>query len=595
MITQLEFGPLEETGLMKFDFLGLRTLTILANATELVNKRHNLNMTLEDIPDDDEKTFKLFASGETMGVFQFESPPMRRYLQELQPTTQEDLCFMAAAYRPGPMQYIPDYIDIKHGRKEAKYLIPELKPIVETTNGFAIYQEQVIKIAVDLAGYSMGGADLLRRAMGKKKMKVMKEEEPKFKEGIKRLGYDQTIADQMWEYMLPFADYGFNKAHAAAYAVLAYKCAYYKAHYPLEFMAALMHSDLENTERITIDIQEAKHLGFQVLAPDINSSGVYFEAAGEDTIIFGLGAVKNVGTHMCEAIVEAREKKGQFHNLDDLIQKVGTENVSKKALECLIKVGALDAFGPRNALLAILPSVFDKIAKQQKMSAVGQVGMFGLNGPKTGQMIAAATPLPRMPELEDRQLIQWEKELIGIFLSRHPLDRFYWAGLLSDFTNADRIKNQKDGTKVKFLASINEIKVIRTKANNEKMAFLNLDLGSTTIEAVLFPSTYATLEESLSEAVPLVISGTVSLRNEEPSILINNISPAEKLRPPQRITIDICNVHNEADLQRIRNCFSEGGELEVEILYGEKFRPKRITRNSSLDSRCLDVLQKYKV
>lgn len=595
MITQLEFGPLEETGLMKFDFLGLRTLTILGNAVRLVNERHNMSMTLEDIPDDDKKTFDLFATGETMGVFQFESPPMRRYLQELQPTTQEDICFMAAAYRPGPMQYIPDYISIKHGRKEAEYIIPEIKPIVETTNGFAIYQEQVIKIAVELAGYSMGHADLLRRAMGKKKMKVMKKEEPIFKEGIKKLGYGQDIADQIWEYLLPFADYGFNKAHAAAYAVLAYKCAYFKAHYPLEFMTALMHSDLENTERITIDIQEAKHLGFQVLAPDVNSSGVFFEASGDDTIIFGLGAVKNVGTHMCEAIVKAREEKGKFHNLNDLIQKVGTDNISKKALECLIKVGATDSFGPRNSLLAILPSVFDQIAKQQKMSAVGQVGMFGLTGAITGasEIIVPATPLPRMPELEDRQLIQWEKELIGIFLSRHPLDKYQWASLLSDFTAPERVAAQKDGNRVKVLASINEIKVIRTKASNEKMAFLNLDLGVTTIEAVLFPSSYATLEESLDEAVPLIVSGSVSHRNDEPSILINNISSADRLRPPEKITIDICSVRNEIELERIRKCFTEEGELTVEIKYGEKFSPKRITRKSGLTPDCLQVLQKY--
>jgi DNA polymerase-3 subunit alpha len=594
VITQLEFPWLEEIGLMKFDFLGLRTLTIISNAIKNIKASKGVDIDYYKIPDHDPATFELFTRGETTGVFQFESPPMRKYLHELRPENQEDLCFMVAAYRPGPMKYIPDYIARKHGLQEVEYLTPDLAPIIGYTFGFAIYQEQVIRIAVDLAGYSMGQADILRRAMGKKKLDVMKKEEAKFKEGILAKGMTEEVATGLWEYLLPFADYGFNKAHAAGYAVLAYKCAYLKAHYPLEFMAALMYSDLSDTDRIVIDMEEATRMGYEILPPDVSKSDIHFTVEGEKGIRFGLGAIKNVGEKVCAEIVKVRQEFGEFTSLDDFLTKMVPRKINKKAIECLIMSGAMDRFGSRNQLLTIMPSVLDKAAKSGAMAELGQTDMFG-NAISPTDIVVFATPLPQVEPESTSQKVMWEKEYLGIFLSTHPLDEYFWMGLKKGYTTVNQLAKVADGTSVKMASIMSSIRRITTKKDGRPMAFARIEDLTGSVDAVIFPNTFKESEANLLEAVPFIIHGKTNTRDGVLSIMVDKIEPVKTLRVPRAIKINICGIGDEAELAAIKGCLDPVGDLEVTILYGNKFNPNTLIRKTNLTKKCIKILGKYVV
>ncbi len=592
-VTQLEGPWLEELGLMKFDFLGLRTLTIIQKAIEIINKKHNADIDFYTIPNDDKKTFELFSRGETIGVFQFESPPMQQYLKELKPETQEDICFLAAAYRPGAMAYISDYIKRKHGEQETQFLVPEMEAIVGKTYGFAIYQEQIIMIAVNIAGYSMGGADLLRRAMGKKKIEVMQKEEVKFKDGIKAKGFSEEVGKKLWEYLLPFADYGFNKAHAAGYAVLAYKCAYLKAHYPLEFMTALMHSDLEDLERVTIDIQESKRMGYDVLAPNVNKSDIYFSTEGNNGIRFGLGAIKNVGVKVCEKIVEEREANGPFKHMDDLVFRVGTTNINKRSLESLIKSGAMDEFGDRNAMLQIMPEVLAKANVKKKVKDEAQEDLFGAFADADVKPSAKKTEFQDCLEASDTEKMKWEKELLGLFISTHPLQNFEWLKLFKEYETLNHVDAIRPGFPVKFVATIISNKIVYTKKDNNKMAILTLEDLTGKSDAVLFPKSYEKLNHFILDTSPLIIRGLVNEREDRRSIIINEIEHAKTLNAPSKITIDITGVSDQAELASLKECFFEDGNVEVTILYGDKSKPKKLVRKTTLNQSTIDCLRKW--
>jgi DNA polymerase-3 subunit alpha len=491
---------------------------------------------------------------------------------------------MAAAYRPGPMKYIPDYILCKHGQKDPEFLVPELEEIVGYTYGFAIYQEQVIKIAVDLGGYSMGGADILRRAMGKKKMDVMKKEEPIFKKGITDKGYSEEIADRLWEYLLPFADYGFNKAHAAGYAVLAYKCAYLKAHYPLEFVTALMHADLENADRIVVDIIEAKRLGFSVLKPDINVSDVYFKPEGESGIRFGLGAIKNVGVKVCQLIIDERIANGKYKHLDDLVNRVGLKNINKRTAEALIKSGALDEFGHRNELLTILPQVFEKASKAQKAESLGQADLFSLMSDLEGNKVEVQqTPFPKVEEVSDKQILTWEKELMGMYISHHPLQSFVWANLNQSFKRTNEVEELSSGKKVSMLGMFSQIKIVKTKAKAERMAVLAIEDLNGTCNAVIFPRQFKKMEELglVEESRPYIITGTVNIKDGQHSVIINEIEPANSVQPPRNFSIDLREVTDTTELTNIKKYLVDKNKEDfskVSIVYGSKKNPKTLIR-----------------
>lgn len=593
IITQYEGPWLEELGLMKFDFLGLRTLTIIYNTLGNIRKSKGININFYDIPDSDRSTYELFTRGDTTGVFQFESPPMRQYLKELKPETQEDLCFMVAAYRPGPMKYIPSYIKRKHGDEETEFLCEEIKPIVKNTFGYAIYQEQVIRIAVDLAGYSMGSADNLRRAMGKKKIDVMQKEEPKFKEGVMKNGMSADVANKLWEYLLPFADYGFNKAHAAGYAVLAYKCAYLKAHFPLEFMTALFHSDLNDSDRIIIDINEAKEIGYNVLQPSINYSQVDFYPENNSSIRFGLGAIKNVGIKICELIVKEREENGIYKHFDDFIERIGSENINKKAMESLIKAGALDEFGDRKALLLIMPEVFEKHNARKKETNSIQESLFVFDSDSTGK-VNKTIIREDLETATDTEKMGWEKDLLGVFITTHPLNKFDWIKLRKDFVYMKDIESIEKDKNVKFLGIISNIKFTYTKKDNSKMAILSLEDLTGKIEAVVFPKTYEKFKQFINESKPLIISGLVNQRDEKKSVIINELEHANTLFKPKKLTIDLIGIQDENVMKELKNCFDENGEFELSIKYGTKKTPKELNKKINItNTNSINLVSKY--
>ncbi len=592
IVTQFEGPWLEELGLMKFDFLGLRTLSIIDYAIKLINEKNNLNVNFYTIPNDDKATYDQFTRGETIGVFQFESPPMQQYLRELRPETQEDICFLAAAYRPGPMKYIPDYIARKHGKQDTVYLTPEMESIVGKTYGFAIYQEQVLRIAVDLAGYSMGAADVLRRAMGKKKIDVMKKEEVIFKEGIVKRGMSEKIAEGLWEYLLPFADYGFNKAHAAGYAVLAYKCAYLKAHYPLEFMTALMHIDLENLDRITIDISESKRMGYKVLPPDVNYSGIYFTPEKSDSIRFGLGAIKNVSIKLCEKIIEERAKS-KFIHLDDLVLRVGTEYINKRSLESLIKSGALDSFGDRNELLTVMPEILSRSSKLRDNKNIDNFSLFEDDSEAKAELTKTNFPNTVVKSTEFEKM-KWEKELLGLYISLHPMDGFEWLTLFSDYIHLDQLDSVKDGKNIKTIATIVSNKITQTKRDNLKMAILTLEDKNGKCEAVMFPRVYDKYKHFILDTSPLIIRGVLNTREERRTFIINEIEHGKTLTRPKRVNIDISTVTDKLELDELKSCFDDNGDTEVVIRYGSKGKYKTFSKKIDLnDNSSIECLKKW--
>jgi DNA polymerase-3 subunit alpha len=604
-VTQQEGSWIESLGLMKFDFLGLRNLTIIKNTIDLIEKYHGVRIDIKKIPLDDKKTFQLFSNGETIGVFQFESPPMQKYLHDLQPENLEDLCFMVSAYRPGPMKYIPEYIDCRHGRSKPQYLIPEMEPILQKTYGFAIYQEQVIKIAVDIAGYSMGAADLLRRAMGKKKIDIMKKEEAVFKKGIAKFGYDEKIAAQLWEYLLPFADYGFNKAHGASYALIAYWCAYLKANYPIEFIAGLMHSDIDDTERISVDMEEARRMGYTILPPDINKSEIYFSIERGKFIRYGLGAVKNVGMKLVEEIVNERIANSEFKGIDDFLERMIAHKVNKKSAECLTMVGAFDKFGYRNQLLAVLENAFDRAQKALKSKEMGQQDLFGVSTNSDNQEIdmSQGRALPDLQDIDNSQKIAWEKELLGSYITAHPLDAYSLITLnggvspLSKLYQDKLMQMFKKEQEYKFLALISAKKIVLTKAGNEPMAILELEDQLCKMNAVVFPKTFKNLKDKLDTGEVFIFMTNVSIRDGAYNLIINDLIPAKEGHNAEQVSMDLTGIFDKQKLAEISTHIKryKGGNLRLNVIYGERNNPKRFSTTIEPKPEVMEVLRSYMV
>lgn len=547
VITQIEGSQLEELGFMKFDFLGLRNLTIINNIVASINERRTdgtKELKVEEIPFDDKATFELFSKGLTTGVFQFESSGMKKYLRDLRPTNIEDICFMAAAYRPGPMQYIPDYILCKHGHKKPEYLVPEMKEIVGNTFGFAIYQEQVIRICVDIAGYSMGGADLLRRAMGKKKLEIMEQEEPIFKEGVKKKGYSQEVADKLWNYLLPFANYGFNKAHAASYSIVAYWTAYLKTHYPVDFLAGLLRSDVDDIERIAIDIQEARDMNIEILPPDINESNEYFTIVnvdGVEKIRFGLKAIKNFGENVARALIEERKANGQYKSFDDLLARVNHHELNKRSLEALGKSGALNSLISIEKLLGNMENILSFIKSSNEEKNTNQMGLFG-----DTQLAKPTLQLEEFPEISLKEKLAWEKEYLGLYISNHPLQN-YQQQLQADLIPYGDL-GQYENRVVGVIGLIKKIRKIVTK-KGDPMLFVSVEDMTSTIDVAVFPILYKETQSLWLEDVPVFIQGKVNNRNGEISLAADKV-----------VSLEGVNVKWVQDsLQVLHKNFKEGG------------------------------------
>ncbi len=515
--TQYPMGPIEELGLLKMDFLGLSNLTIINNAMRIIRKVYENAIDLSKIPNDDPKTFELLKRADTTGVFQLESAGMKRYLKELKPTLFEDIIAMGALYRPGPMQEIPRFIEGKNNPASVKYLHKSLEPILGETYGVMVYQEQIIKILQLVAGYTPGEADLVRKAIGKKKREIMRAEEPKFIEGCLRQGLTEHQAGQLWAQIQPFADYSFNKAHATCYAQIAYWTAYLKAHYPAAFMAALMTSDFDDTDRLAIEITECKHMGIDVLPPDINESFVEFAVVPKtDQVRFGMAAIKNVGTGAVEEILRVRASEGHFEKLEDFFGKVNTHIVNRKALESLVKAGAFDRYGERNFLLHNLDVLLAYASRLQKELASGQTDLFG-NLIEGGAVLKPQLTLakPEGPVDTHEQLI-WERELLGLYLSRHPLEAFE-TFLLEQTIPLNDLKPEHDNKAVTIGGAIQDVREITTK-NGQKMAFVKLADQFGELELILFPGAYQQTTGLWERDRVVLVKGKVNAKDRDGNI-----------------------------------------------------------------------------
>ncbi|MCF7795021.1 DNA polymerase III subunit alpha [Patescibacteria group bacterium] len=535
IVSQYSLHPVEDLGLLKMDFLGLKNLSIIEAALKIIKNTRGQEIDIERIPLNDKKTFELFQKGGTTGVFQFESSGMKRYLKELKPSEFEDVIAMVALYRPGPMEWIPDYISGKHGDKKVSYLHPKLESILNKTYGVAIYQEQVMQIARDLAGFSMGEADVLRKAMGKKIPELLAKQKEKFIDGCVKNNIHQELAQQIFSFIEPFAGYGFNRSHAACYALIGYQTAFLKAHWPVEFMAALLTADQQNTDRIAIEIEECRKMGIKIMPPDINESYASFtvvtsgtkenKLAGEyeklDTIRFGLNAIKNVGEHIVEVIIEERKENGSYSDIADFLNRITDKDLNKKSLESLIKSGGLDKYGSRGQLLHNLDKLLQASKEADQAKASKQSSLFADENGFDAKL--SEIRLDNGPEIEQSEKLKWEKELLGLYISEHPINEI--KSRINGFAMPLRqLSQHKDKGCVRTAGVITGVKKILTK-KNERMLFVKIEDNLTSIEVLVFPKLLSSNPEPWQEGEMILVEGKVSDKDEEIKLLADKVYP----------------------------------------------------------------------
>ena len=539
-VTQFPMKVVESIGLLKLDFLGLATLTQMRKAAELIAARHGLHLDLDTMPTDDPCIFDLLTNGEVVGVFQVESEGMKKTLAQMRPTCLEDIIAVVSLYRPGPMQFIETYCRRKHGEEEIEYIHPALEPILKETYGVIVYQEQIIRILRDLAGYSGGEADVIRRAISKKVDAIIAEHRVKFREGCEANGIPGGKADEIYASIEFFANYGFNKAHAADYAVITCQTAYLKARYPVEYMAALLTVEKDNTDKLSTFLAECRRLGIPVLPPDVNSSDVDFtieEATqelldsfhhvetvcrvGNGAIRFGLGGVKNVSSAAVQEIIRARKQGGPFASLDDFCERVDLRQINRRMLECLIKVGALDGFGTRVQLLAVADRMLAVSAQVHHAQDVGQMTMFDLLG--GGQDVRSGIVLPDDVEpIPRKEMLNWEKELVGFYVSEHPL--YQVTVDLHDRVTCfcGEIDEEMDGQYVTVAGVVDWVRPHVTK-RGDQMAFVHIEDIQGNIELVVFPNVYRTSRELFEEDKILIVRGRVDAGRGNPKIICESV------------------------------------------------------------------------
>lgn len=531
IVTQYPMTTLEELGLLKMDFLGLRNLTVIHDAEEMI-RRTVPGFDMESIPMDDAATFKMLGEGHAFGVFQFESAGMRNVITQLGPESIEDLIAVISLYRPGPMESIPRYIRNRHNPRLVTYKTPELRPILEVTYGCIVYQEQVMQICRQLAGYSYGRADLVRRAMAKKKHDVMEKERESFLDGAEQNGIDRKIANEIFDEMSSFASYAFNKSHAAAYAVLAYRTAYLKCHYPREYMAALLTSVLDNTAKLTEYIGECRRLGIEVLPPSVFESQAGFSVSGTK-IRFGLAAIKNIGDAVIRHLIQERERR-PFSDLVDFCTRMRQGELNKRVMEGLIKSGALDEFGfHRRQLLLGYEALLESVNRENRQNLSGQINLFDLSE----EPVSVGKILPEVDEFDLFQILQQEKESTGVYLTGHPLSRYQnfikrrKLPEISSFSDEEEHHLDNQGVTLVALVAAKKLKITK---QNETMAFITLEDMTGSMEMLVFPKVLALYSSLLREGEAVVVTGRLSTReDEEPKIICEKVTRPEELFSPE--------------------------------------------------------------
>jgi len=553
IVTQYSMKPIEELGLLKMDFLGLRNLSILENAINTIKELNNVDIDLLKIPLDDKKTYEMLSKGETTGVFQFESPGMRKYLKDLNPTCVEDLIAMVSLYRPGPMEYISEYISGKKDPEKVKYLDPCLESILSETYGIAVYQEQIQKIAQIFAGYTLGEADILRRAMGKKKLEVIQKEKSVFVGRAMKNGKTKELAEKIFSFIEPFARYGFNKAHAASYATISYQTAYLKANYPVEYMSSLLTADGGNADKIIAEVADCLRMDIKIVPPSINFSQVSFSAdKDKKSIIFALSAIKNIGESPSEAIIEAR-KDGKFESIGDFVSRMDLKFVNKKILESLAKAGALDEFAERNQILENIDLIIDFAKQSHKNKDSMQIDLFA----SIGNEDMSDLMLPEMVPASLDEKLAWEKELMGVYVSSHPLEGLKYY-LNKYTTHIDSINDIEDDTKIRIGGIITSIKTIITKGGDQ-MAFITIEDQSASIDGVIFARTFEGVRELLEEGNIIVSEAKVTTRerNDEKvkSLIINkcrlvDLERARKMKISEKIDLEKGEINEKGIIKK---------------------------------------------
>ena len=596
--TQYIMTTLEELGLLKMDFLGLRTLTVIRDAKELIKKNRGIDVEFDkDMADP--KVYKLWQDGDSVGIFQFESQGMTNFMKELKPDCLEDIIAGVSLYRPGPMDQIPRYIANKKDPEHAVYTHPALKPILKVTYGCMVYQEQVMQIVRDLAGYSLGRADLVRRAMGKKKLDVMAKERENFVHGkldengnveipgCVRNGIDEASANKIFDEMSEFAKYAFNKSHAACYAVVAYQTAYLKAYYPAEFMAAMLNSFLGNLDKIPIYINECKKSNIAILKPDINKSYTKFTAT-DNSVRFGLGSIKNVGLAAVDAIVKERENGGEFKDFTDFAERIYGEAVNKKCIESLIRAGAFDNMGKtRCTLIASYEQIIDTIADSQKKNFTNQITMFDISNSEEDIQKMKYNYM-EMDEFSEKELLSMEKEMLGIYISGHPLEKY--RKQLDEVTNFNTAQIEEameqmtagekcdlqDGQSVKLAGVITKIKKKFTKSN-KVMAFVTIEDLYGTCELIVFESCYNKCSNLLMEESLILCEGRISIRDENDITIIANQITELKSNSQRKLVIDITDLPEETK-EKLRGT--------IKFFEGEQNNLKVNVKNNGKETEC---------
>ncbi len=542
VVTQYAMKYVEKAGLIKFDFLGLRNLTVINNAVGLIKENHGIDLVMDDLPLDDQKTYELLGRADTTGIFQLESSGMRDILVRLKPESFADIVALVALYRPGPLEsgMVENYIQGKHGLIDVAYDLKQLEPILEPTYGVILYQEQVMNIASVLANYTLGEADILRRAMGKKDPQVMAAQRDRFIRGARENALDISKASHIFDLMEKFAGYGFNKSHSAAYALIAYQTAYLKAHHPVEFMAALLNSFLSSTDQVVKLINECREKSIAVLPPDVNASSKDFTVV-DGKIRFGLGAVKSVGEGAVEMVLRSRNEKGGFSSLHDFCRRVDTQKVNRRVIEQLIKCGAFDSIHPHRAsVFAALDDAVEKAQVVQRDRQSGQMNMFDILG--AGKK-SAVSVLPDVPDWDSRITLQFEKEALGFYISGHPLD--FYEGRVASLCASDTqsIREKREGTEVLVCGILAVTKELTTK-KGDRMAFLSLEDKLGVVEVVAFSEAFSQARPLLEGDDPLVVVGKVQHDEKGSKIIANSILSLDEA---QVQSLDSVRIHLRAD------------------------------------------------
>ncbi|MGA2111478.1 MAG: DNA polymerase III subunit alpha [Anaerolineales bacterium] len=536
VVTQFEMQVLEELGLLKVDFLGLATLTVMQRACELISERRGIDLNLENLPVDDPAIYELLGRGDVAGVFQVEGSGMRRYLMEMQPKGLANVIAMIALYRPGPIDFIPTYIRRMHGEETVEYRHPDLEPILRETYGIPIYQEQLMRAAIQLAGYTASEADDLRRAVAKKKAGALQAHRKRFVEGCGNRGIDHRTAEAIYDDWEGFARYGFNKAHAADYGVICAKTAYLKAQFPVEFMTALLSVTKAETEKVALYIADARHLGIEVRPPDINFSQWDFAIedlpAGGTAIRYGLGAIKNVGEAAIQGLIEARSQGGPFRNLDDFVRRIDLRKVGRRALESLAKVGALDALGNRVSILDAMDRLLSASAQQFRAADVGQLSLFAGSTAGSIDVIQLAAPAQPVPQ---RTLLEWERELLGLYVSDHPLSP-YLADLQRIVTHfSGEWGEELAGQPVRVAGLVTQMRAHQTR-NGHAMGFVSVEDIQGVMEVTVFPSLWSKVKDWLHPDLIVVVEGKAEAGGSTPRVLADKITTDLKATEPTKRT-----------------------------------------------------------